>query len=77
MTVLVEKSVTTLEDGIQNLIESVKTDYKNRYGDDVNSTLVKKWLINSTMGFVVKSGQKYIKIMCENGFSVYAIYCER
>ena len=33
MTVLVEKSATTLEDGIKTLIESAITDYKKRYGD--------------------------------------------
>ena len=33
MTVLVEKSATTLEDGIKTLIDSAITDYKKRYGD--------------------------------------------
>ena len=44
MTVLVEKSVTTLEDGIEILLESAKTDYINRYGDDVNSDVAKSMI---------------------------------
>ena len=72
MTVLVEKSVTTLEDGIENLLESAKTDYVNRYGDDVNSDVAKTMIDRFNNGFVVKSGQKYIKIMCENGGSAWA-----
>ena len=60
MTVLVEKSVTTLEDGIENLLESAKTDYINRYGDDVNSDVAKTMIDRFNNGFVVKSGQKYI-----------------
>ena len=67
MTVLVEKSVTTLEDGIENLLESAKTDYINRYGDDVNSDVAKTMIDRFNNGFVVKSGQKYVKIMCGNG----------
>ena len=63
MTVLLEKSVTTLEDGIENLLESAKTDYINRYGDDVNSDVAKTMIDRFNYGFVVKSGQKYIKIM--------------
>ena len=72
MTVLVEKSVTTLEDGIENLLESAKTDYINRYGDDVNSDVAKTMIDRFNNGFVVKSGQKYIKIMSENGGSAWA-----
>ena len=72
MTVLVEKSVTTLEDGIENLLESAKTDYINRYDDDVNSDVAKTMIDRFNNGFVVKSGQKYIKIMCENGGSAWA-----
>ena len=70
MTVLVEKSVTTLEDGIENLLESAKTDYINRYGDDVNSDVAKTMIDRFNNGFVVKSGQKYVKIMSGNGGTV-------
>ena len=41
MTVLVEKSATTLEDGIKTLIESAITDYKKRYGDGLNTDVGK------------------------------------
>ena len=72
MTVLVEKSVTTLEDGIENLLESAKTDYINRYGSDVNSDVGKRMINDFNNGFVVKSGSKYIKIMSNNGGSAWA-----
>ena len=52
MTVLVEKSATTLEDGIKTLIESAITDYKKRYGDGLD-TSVKKWLVISSMGLLL------------------------
>ena len=70
MTVLVEKSVTTLEDGIKTLIESAITDYINRYGDGLNTDIGKKMVDNFINGFVVKYGQKYIKIMSGNGGTV-------
>ena len=63
MTVLVEKSATTLEDGIKTLIESAITDYKKRYGDGLNTDIGKKMVSDFINGFVVKEGQKYIKIM--------------
>ena len=72
MTVLVEKSVTTLEDGIENLLESAKTDYVKRYGDNIDSDIAKSMIDKFNNGFVVKSGQKYIKIMSENGGSAWA-----
>ena len=49
MTVLVEKSAVTLEDGIKTLIESAITDYKKRYGDGLNTDVGKKWLVISLM----------------------------
>ena len=58
MTVLVEKSVTTLEDGIENLLESAKTDYVKRYGDNIDSDIAKSMIDKFNNGFVVKSGQK-------------------
>ena len=67
MTVLVEKSATTLEDGIKTLIESAITDYKKRYGDGLNTDIGKKMVSDFINGFVVKSGQKYVKIMSGNG----------
>ena len=53
MTVLVEKSATTLEDGIENLLESAITDYKKRYGDGLDSDVVKKWLMILSMGLLL------------------------
>ena len=53
MTVLVEKSATTLEDGIKTLIESAITDYKKRYGDGLDTAWVKKWLVISSMGLLL------------------------
>ena len=72
MTVLVEKSAVTLEDGIKTLIESAITDYKKRYGDGLDTDIGKKMVGDFINGFVVKSGQKYIKIMSENGGSAWA-----
>ena len=70
MTVLVEKSATTLEDGIKTLIESAITDYKKRYGDGLDTSVGKKMVTDFINGFVVKSGQKYVKIMSGNGGTV-------
>ena len=70
MTVLVEKSATTLEDGIKTLIESAITDYKKRYGDGLDKDIGKKMVTDFINGFVVKSGQKYVKIMSGNGGTV-------
>ena len=67
MTVLVEKSATTLEDGIKTLIESAITDYKSRYGDGLNTDVGKKMVGEFINGFVVKEGVKYIKIAMGNG----------
>ena len=53
MTVLVEKSATTLEDGIKTLIESAITDYKKRYGDGLDTSVGKKWLVISSMGLLL------------------------
>ena len=69
---IVEKTATTLEDGIENLLESAKTDYVNRYGDNIDSDIAKSMIDKFNNGFVVKSGQKYIKIMSENGGSAWA-----
>ena len=57
MTVLVEKSAVTLEDGIKTLIESAITDYKKRYGDGLNTDIGKKWLVISSMGLLLKRVQ--------------------
>ena len=67
MTVLVEKSAVTLEDGIKTLIESAITDYKKRYGDGLNTDVGKKMVGEFINGFVVKEGVKYIKIAMGNG----------
>ena len=72
MTVLVDKSAPTLDVGIDNLLKSAKADYAKRYGSDVNSDVGKRMVNDFNNGFVVKSGQKYIKIMCENGGSAWA-----
>ena len=70
MTVLVEKSAVTLEDGIKTLIESAITDYKKRYGYGLDTDIGKKMVGDFINGFVVKSGQKYVKIMSGNGGTV-------
>ena len=67
---IVEQSATTLEVGIDNLLNSAKADYVKRYGSDVNSDVAKKMIGQFNDGFVVKSGQKYVKIMCGNGGTV-------
>ena len=69
---IVEQSATTLEVGIDTLINSAKADYVKRYGSDVNSDVAKTMIDRFNNGFVVKSGQKYIKIMSENGGSAWA-----
>ena len=43
MTVLVEKSATTLEDGIKTLIDSAITDYKKRYGDGEKAICIERF----------------------------------
>ena len=63
MTILVEKSAVTLEDGIKTLIDSAITDYKKRYGDGLDTSVGKKIVSDFINGFDVKSGQKYIKII--------------
>ena len=70
MTVLVEKSATTLEDGIKTLIESAITDYKKRYGDGLDTSVGKKMVSDFINRFVVKQGVKYIKIATGNGGSI-------
>ena len=70
MTVLVDKSAPTLDVGIDNLLNSAKADYVKRYGSDVNSDVAKKMIGQFNDGFVVKSGQKYVKIMSGNGGTV-------
>ena len=70
MTVLVEKSAVTLEDGIKTLIESAITDYKKRYGDGLDTSVGKKMVTDFINGFVVKEGAKYIKIAMGNGGTV-------
>ena len=79
MTVLVEKSATTLEDGIKTLIESAITDYKKRYGDGLDTDMGKKMVGDFINGFVVKSGQKYIKIMwvMVEWWFMLGFHCER
>ena len=72
MTVLVNKSAPTLDVGIDNLLKSAKADYAKRYGSDVNSDVGKRMVNDFNNGFVVKSGQKYIKIMSNNGGSAWA-----
>ena len=64
---IVEQSATTLEVGIDNLLNSAKADYVKRYGSDVNSDVAKKMISQFNDGFVVKSGSKYVKIMWGNG----------
>ena len=61
MTVLVEKSATTLEDGIKTLIESAITDYKKRYGDGLDTDIGKKMVSDFINGFVVKVWSKVYK----------------
>ena len=75
MTVLVEKSAVTLEDGIKTLIESAITDYKKRYGDGLDTSVGKKMVDDFINGFVVKSGQKYVKIMSGNGGTIGGSCC--
>ena len=67
MTVLVDKSAVTLEDGIKTLIESAITDYKKRYGYGLDTDIGKKMVSDFVNGFVVKEGAKYIKIARGNG----------
>ena len=57
MTVLVEKSAVTLEDGIKTLIESAITDYKKRYGDGLDTSVGKKWSVISSMDLLSKKVQ--------------------
>ena len=66
MTVLVEKTTVNMEEGINNLIDGMITDYN-------------KWTDNERMqaefanGFDVRKGQKYIKVINRNGVTSFIV----
>ena len=65
MTVSVKKQFDNVSDGIQNMIAAATHDYtKCNFNESMNK--------NFTEGWVVKEGQKYIKILTNNGGSAWA-----
>jgi hypothetical protein len=64
MTIRVEKKATTLEEGINNLIEAMVLDYNNF----CNVPEMREKYKNS---FVVKNNRKYIKIMSGNAVKAF------
>ena len=65
MTVSVKKQFDNVSDGIQNMIAAATHDYtKCNFNESMNK--------NFTEGWVVKEGQKYIKILTNNGGSALA-----
>ena len=64
MTVRIEKKATTIEEGINNLIEAMVLDYNNF----CNVPEMREKYKNS---FVVKNNRKYIKIMSGNAVKAF------
>ena len=63
MTVLVENTASDLDAGIDNLLTAAKADYLKW----TDGKFYPKMVEDFNNGFVVKSGSKYVKIMCGNG----------
>jgi hypothetical protein len=75
MTVYVEKSKnTTLEDGIDNLMNAMIEDYKSMGSPDWdNSTDMEK---RYAEGFTAKKGKKYIKIISNGSAKCFVVAVE-
>ena len=70
----VEKSATTIEDGVQNLLDGARADYLNWTSSngtkDLNNINL-RMIDEYNNGFRVNHGRKYVKIMSNNGGSAW------
>ena len=75
MTILVEKSAKTLDEGIKNLIEGSKLDYAKwtEKGRAEGSSYYDETLTNFEKNCSVQSGQNYIKVIRENSVHAFVI----
>ena len=64
MTILVNKKFDNVDDGIQNMLSAANHDY-TKFLD--NKEMHKEFV----EGWVIKQGQKYIKILTRNGSSAW------
>ena len=75
MTIKVEKSATSLEEGIKNMMAGAKLDYEKWSSkSDGMSSYSKQQLDEWDSKTKISQGQKYIKIVQENG--VFAFVCK-
>ena len=75
MTILVEKSAKTLDEGVQNLIEGSKLDYAKwtEKGRAEGSSYYDETLENFEKNCSVKPGQNYIKVIRDNSVHAFVI----
>ena len=75
MTILVEKSAKTLDEGIKNLIEGSKLDYAKwtEKGRAEGSSYYDETLTNFEKNCSVQPGQNYIKVIRENSVHAFVI----
>src|SRR5210317_2642628 len=75
MTILVDKSAKTLEEGIKNLIEGSKLDYAKwtEKGRAEGSSYFDETLANFEKNCSVRDGQNYIKVIRENSVHCFVI----
>ena len=75
MTILVDKSAKTLEEGIKNLIEGSKLDYAKwtEKGRAEGSSYYDETLTNFEKNCSVQPGQNYIKVIRENSVHAFVI----
>ena len=75
MTMKCEKAATSLEEGIENIIEASKLDYAKwtAKGREEGSSYFDKTLAEFKQNCTVKEGQNYIKVIRENGVHCFVI----
>jgi len=75
MTILVEKSAKTLDEGVQNLIEGSKLDYAKwtEKSRAEGSSYFDETLAEFENKCSVKPGQNYIKVIRENSVHAFVI----
>src|SRR6056300_1980161 len=75
MTILIDKSAKTLEEGIKNLIEGSKLDYAKwtQKGRAEGSSYYDESLANFGKNCSVKPGQNYIKVIRDNSVHAFVI----
>jgi len=80
MTIIVEKSAKTLEEGVQNLIEGSKLDYakwtgacSEKAGKEERSDYFQRTLDEFEDKCEVREGQNYIKVIRDNSVHAFVI----